>query len=305
MANSAAALQEESRGRRAFTTERDPRSQRIEHIVVILMIAVPTIGTVLGVAMLASGVLTLYDHLLFVGMYLLSGFGITIGYHRHFTHRSFQTSAPMQAALAIAGAMAVQGPVLRWVGDHRRHHVFSDLPGDPHSPSRTDKSRLGGLWYAHIGWLFDTEKTAVRHYAADLVQNPQLAWIDRHYPLWVALSLLVPAGIGYAVSGTVTGALAGFLWAGLTRIFVVQHLTWSINSIGHTFGSARHSTGDLSRNHRLLGLLSLGEGWHNNHHSQPSSAIHGFHRGEIDMSAIVIRMLERVGAVWDVRTPRI
>jgi stearoyl-CoA desaturase (delta-9 desaturase) len=291
-------------GQHPFTTTRSVRSQRIERTVVILMIALPTIGAAAGLGMLFTGTLTLHDHLLFSAMYLFSGLGITIGYHRYFTHRSFETSRAMRAFLAIAGATAVQGPVLRWVGDHRRHHAFSDLPGDPHSPVGTKSGASPrGLWHAHIGWLFDTEKTSVRRYAADLTRDPMLAWIDRQYALWVAISLLVPTVIGYAMSGTGSGALAGFVWGGLTRIFCVQHVTWAVNSICHTFGGQRHTTGDSSRNHPLLAILALGEGWHNNHHAQPSAAVQSLRRGEFDASGLVIRLLDRLGLIWSVRYP--
>lgn len=305
MTTSSTTLEDRPRGQRPFTTVRSARSQQIERTVVILMIVVPAIGTVSGLAMLFSGSLTIYDHLLFVAMYLLSGLGITIGYHRYFTHRSFETSRAMRAFLAIAGATAIQGPVLRWVGDHRRHHAFSDLPGDPHSPVDANaRPTLGGLWHAHVGWLFDSEKTSVRRYASDLVQDPLLVWIDRQYALWVAVSLLLPTAIGYAISGTSTGALAGFVWAGLTRIFCVQHVTWSVNSICHAFGEQRHSTGDSSRNQRMLAFLALGEGWHNNHHAQPSAAIHGSRPGEFDISGVAIQLLEKLGLIWSVRHPK-
>ncbi|MGH0032374.1 MAG: acyl-CoA desaturase [Myxococcota bacterium] len=267
------------------------------------MIALPAIGVAVGLGMLVTGHLTVFDHLLLVAMYLLSGFGITIGYHRYFTHRAFETSAPLRAALAIAGALAVQGPVIRWVGDHRRHHAFSDLPGDPHSPSASRESALGGLWHAHVGWLFDVEKTAIRRYASDLVRDPTLRWIDRQYPLWVAISLGLPAAIAFLVSGTATGALAGLVWAGLARIFLIQHVTWAVNSLCHSFGTARHETGDTSRNNPIMAFFALGEGWHNNHHAQPSAAIHGFRPSEIDLSGLVIRALEAVGLVWAVRRP--
>lgn len=277
------------------------RARRIERAVLLAITVIPAMGAVLGVRLLVSGRLGLADHAIFVAAYLVTGFGITIGYHRLLAHRAFRTSRTLWALLAIAGAMAVQGPAMRWVADHRRHHGWTDRDGDPHSPYRRSQRRsLLGLWQAHVGWFFDEEKTAVRRFAADLRRDPVIATIDRLYPLWLVATLAIPVALGAAAGGA-DGAYAGLVWGGLTRVFVVQHLTWSINSVAHAFGSRRFATGDASRNVWLLGLLTLGEGWHNNHHAFPRAAIQGLRRHEVDLSGALLRVLERLGLVWDLR----
>lgn len=286
---------------RAATRRRDARARRIERVVLLAITVVPLAGAVLGLGLLVAGRLGLADHAIFAGTYLLTGFGITIGYHRLLAHRAFQTSGVLRAVLAIAGAMAVQGPVMRWVADHRRHHAFTDRAGDPHSPYRTSATRSArGLWQAHVGWFFDDEKTAVRRFAADLIDDPIVATVDRLYPLWLLLSLALPAALGCAAGGR-AGAYHGLVWGGLARAFAVQHVTWSVNSLGHAFGGRRFATRDASRNLALLGWLALGEGWHNNHHAFPRAAIQGLAWYEVDPSGAVLRALERLGLVWDLR----
>jgi stearoyl-CoA desaturase (delta-9 desaturase) len=281
------------------------RARRFERRVILAITIIPLLGMIASVVLFARGTLGAHDHLAFVGMYLVTTTGIGVGYHRLFTHRSFAAPIPVRLALGIAGAMAVEGPVIRWVADHRRHHAFSDRPGDPHSPRQhRDQHRRGvlrALWYAHVGWFFDDEKTTVRKYAPDLHRDPVAQWLDRHYLSWVAASLAIPTLIGLACTGTAQGALAGFLWPGLARIFVLQHMTWSINSICHTFGNRPFDTRDDSRNVWLLALPSLGESWHNNHHAFPSSAFHGARRWQIDISGWTIRALELVGLARDVK----
>lgn len=283
----------------------DARARGIERVVILAITGIPLLGASAGLWLLASGTLGVLDHAIFVGMYLLTGFGITIGYHRLFAHRAFRTGSTLRAVLAAAGAMAIQGPVMRWVADHRRHHGWADRPGDPHSPYRSSRSEhrsAAGLWHAHVGWFFDGEKTAVRTFAADLVRDPVLATVDRLYPLWMLLSLLIPTALGFAADGT-AGASRGLVWAGLTRVFVVQHVTWSVNSIGHAFGVRRFETRDASRNNWLLAWLALGEGWHNNHHAFPRSAIQGLRWNEVDPSGMLLGVLERLGLVWDLHRP--
>ena len=289
------------------TKRYDARARRIERIVLLAITVVPLLGAVAGLWLLASGELGFVDHAIFAVTYLLTGFGITIGYHRLLAHRAFRTSTVLRSVLAVAGAMAIQGPAMRWVADHRRHHGWSDRRGDPHSPYRGSpgegRSAIG-LWHAHLGWFFDDEKTAVRTFAADLLHDPVVATVDRLYPAWIALSLALPAALGFAADGT-SGACCGFVWGGLTRVFAVQHVTWSINSIGHSFGVRRFETPDSSRNNWLLGWLALGEGWHNNHHAFPRSAIQGLRRNEVDPSGWLLRTLERLGLVWDLRRPAV
>ncbi len=277
--------------------------------VVLLVVVVPFVGGAAAVWHLWGRGLTAFDAALFLALYLVTGFGITVGYHRLFTHQGFTTTPAVEAAFAVAGSMAVQGPIIRWVADHRRHHQHSDRPGDPHSPHRghADHDELSwrglalGLWYAHVGWFFDAGKASARRYAPDLLANRVVRTVDRHYPLWVGLSLVLPAAITALVRGA-DAALTGFLVGGLARVFFVQHVTWSVNSVCHTFGRQPFATKDESRNNAVMAILALGEGWHNNHHAFPASSRHGLLRRQFDASWFLIRGLERLGLAHDVRT---
>ncbi|GAC1317184.1 MAG: acyl-CoA desaturase [Thermoleophilaceae bacterium] len=249
--------------------------------------------------------LHLSDVLIFFVMLLLTGFGITVGYHRLFTHRSFETSRFMRVLFAILGSAALEGPVIEWVAYHRRHHAYSDQEGDPHSPhvghGKGWRGALRGLFYAHVGWVvFSSEPAEEQRYAKDLLADPALRFIDKTFLLWPLLGLALPFGLGVALTGTVTGGLTGLLWGGAVRIFVLHHVTFSINSICHFFGKRRFRTDDESRNVAWLSLFTLGEAWHHNHHAFPTSAFHGLRPTEIDPSAYVIRALERLGLVWNV-----
>jgi stearoyl-CoA desaturase (delta-9 desaturase) len=239
-------------------------------------------------------------------MYLVSGHGITIGYHRLFTHRSFRAAAPVRIALAIAGSMAVQGRVTRWVADHRKHHRFSDRPGDPHSPWRYGKSVAGlarGMLYAHVGWIIDSVHADERQYAPDLLADTGIVRTCRLYPAWVAASVLLPPLAGGLLTMSWTGAAAAFFWATIVRIGLFHHVTWSINSVCHVAGRKPFLSRDQAGNVWWLSLLSNGESWHNMHHADPTCARHGALPGQIDSSARVIRVLERFGWAWDVRWP--
>jgi stearoyl-CoA desaturase (delta-9 desaturase) len=279
---------------------------------VLAVVVLPLVGVVAAVWHLWGRALTPADLAIFVGLYLATGFGITVGYHRLFTHQSFVAHPALRAALAVAGSMAVQGPVLRWVADHRRHHQFSDRPGDPHSPhlarddgdDQTLTGLLLGLWYAHVGWFFDAEKASARRYAPDLLRDPVVRRVDGWYPAWVALTLALPAALSAWARGDADAAMTGMLFGGLTRVFVVQHVTWSVNSVCHTFGRRPFATRDESRNNAAMALLSLGEGWHNNHHAFPTSSRHGLLWWQFDASWLVIVALERLGLVRDVRVAR-
>jgi stearoyl-CoA desaturase (delta-9 desaturase) len=242
------------------------------------------------------------DLAILAAMYLVTALGVTVGFHRLLTHRSFQTHKPVEYALAIAGSMAVQGPVIDWVADHRKHHAHTDADGDPHSPHVGHGSGLAGLWHAHVGWLFDSNGQADRRkYAPDLMDDRGMRWINRHFLLFVGLSLLLPFAAGWAVTGSlVGGGLTALLWGGLVRIFFVHHITWSINSICHFHGARRFATDDHSTNVWWLSLASLGESWHHNHHAFPRSAFHGLRRWELDPSAVVIRAMKRLGLAWNV-----
>ncbi|HEU4658037.1 MAG TPA: fatty acid desaturase, partial [Capillimicrobium sp.] len=233
------------------------------------------------------------DVAIFVAMYVLTGLGVTVGFHRLFTHRSFKTTPAVRATLAILGSAAIEGPITSWVADHRKHHVFSDQPGDPHSPHVDHghglKGALRGLFHAHMGWLFiHTHRGNKRRYAPDLLRDPLIAFIDRTFLLWAALSLVLPMALGGVLGGSWEAALTGLLWGGFVRMLVVHHVTYSINSLCHFFGRRDYVTEDESRNLAWLAPLSFGEAWHNNHHAFPRSARHGMKWWEVDISAIFI-----------------
>ncbi len=245
------------------------------------------------------------DIVVFGVFYTLTALGITIGFHRHFTHRAFKARRGVRAVLAALGSAAIEGPVISWVADHRKHHAFSDQHGDPHSPHVDHgvgwRGALRGLAHAHVGWLFiHTQRGAKLRYARDLVEDPLIRTIDRTFVLWVALGLAAPFALGVSIGGSITTGLTGLLWGGLVRVFFLHHVTYSINSLCHFFGRRRFSTGDESRNLAWLALPSMGEAWHNNHHAFPTSAAHGLKPWEIDPSALVIRGLEATGLAWDV-----
>jgi stearoyl-CoA desaturase (Delta-9 desaturase) len=245
------------------------------------------------------------DLLVFAVMYVTTGLGVTVGYHRYFTHRSFRTIPAVRALLAVVGSAALEGPVTAWVADHRKHHAFSDRPGDPHSPHLDHggglRGTLRGLFHAHVGWLFlHTDRGSKRRYAPDLLNDPIVRAVDRTYVLWAAAGLAAPFGLGWLIGGSAATALTGLLWGGGVRLLVVHHVTFSINSLCHVFGARPFRTRDESRNLAWLALPSFGEAWHNNHHAFPTSAAHGLTRRQLDPSAAVISALERVGLAWDV-----
>jgi stearoyl-CoA desaturase (Delta-9 desaturase) len=244
------------------------------------------------------------DLAIFAVMYLVTAGGVTVGYHRLFTHRAFDAPRAVRYTLAVLGSMAVQGPVLDWVADHRKHHAFTDEDGDPHSPHGHGGGlggALRGLLYAHMGWLLETQGTATkRRYARDLLEDPGIRAISRAFPLLVLLGLAIPAALGFALTGELSGALTGLLWGGLVRIFLVHHVTWSINSVCHFFGTRRYETDDMSTNVFWLALPSLGESWHHNHHAFPRSARHGLRWWEVDLSALAIGGLEKLGLARNV-----
>jgi stearoyl-CoA desaturase (delta-9 desaturase) len=240
-------------------------------------------------------------------VYALTGAGITVGYHRLFTHRSFKTSRPLRALFAVRGSMAVEGSVIEWVATHRKHHSFSDRAGDPHSPHADQapgwRGALRGLLHAHVGWMFRGREMAnPRRYAKDLIADRDLRFISRTFPLWVAVGLALPFGLGVALSGSIVGGLTGLLWGGLVRVFLLHHATFSINSLCHFFGRRPFGTGDESRNLAWLAPITFGEAWHNNHHAFPTSARHGLGRHQIDPGAALIAALERLHLAWDVVT---
>jgi stearoyl-CoA desaturase (Delta-9 desaturase) len=243
---------------------------------------------------------------LLLGMYILTGLGITVGYHRLFTHRAFETNHVVRAIFGILGSMAVQGPVLKWVADHRRHHQHSDKDGDPHSPNGHGDGILGmlrGLWHAHVGWVFRPEGPHLMRYVNDLSQSRLIRTISVLFPVWVLAGLAIPTVLGGLITMSWSGALMGFVWGGLVRIFLVHHITWSVNSVCHIWGTRPFRTGDHSRNNLLFGILALGEGWHNNHHAFPTSARHGLRWWQFDASYWVIRLLVAMKLAWQVKLP--
>src|SRR5436190_8899902 len=244
------------------------------------------------------------DLLAFWITYLAFGFGVTVGFHRYLTHRSFETSRTMRALLAILGSAAIEGPVIEWVANHRKHHAFSDDEGDPHSPhvgfGGGAMGALRGLVHAHVGWLFRPGVAGYERYAPDLMRDRTIRWIDTTFVVWALLGLAFPFGLGVAITGTVTGGLWALLWGGAVRTLFLHHVTFSINSLCHFFGHRDFKTGDESRNLAWLAPLTFGEAWHNNHHAFPTSAMHGLRLRQIDPSGIVIRAMERAGLIWDV-----
>lgn len=245
------------------------------------------------------------------GMSLATSLGITVGYHRLFTHKSFRTNAVVRFALAACGSMAVQGPVIEWAGVHRRHHQHSDDEQDPHSPhAHAGGSWGGGVWgtlkgmfHAHMGWLFAGRPKGLARYTKDLYADPVLRAVNKQFPALVLAGLVIPAVLGGLLTWSLMGVLLGFIWGGLVRIFFVHHITWSVNSVCHLWGAQPFRSHDHSRNNPIVGVLALGEGWHNNHHAFPTSARHGLRWWEFDASYLFIRGMALIGLASDVKVP--
>jgi stearoyl-CoA desaturase (Delta-9 desaturase) len=281
-----------------------PRWQRIGNLMGVFL---PIVGLVAAIALLWDSLVGPVELALTAVLYVLTGLGVTVGFHRLLTHRSFETTRACRTVFAVLGSMSVQGPVMHWVADHRKHHVYTDEEGDPHSPHlhprRGPLGALAGLWHAHMGWLWAYRgRGDPQRYARDLLVQPEMRFVDRTFVLWVALGLVIPFLIGWAVAGTLAGALTALLWGGLVRIFLLHHVTFAINSLCHYHGRRRFATDDESRNVFWLAPMSFGEAWHNNHHAFPTSAFHGLRRWELDPGAWVIRGLTRLGLAWNVRT---
>ena len=264
----------------------------------------PMLAVLVAIVLLWNTLVDWSDLAVLAVMYVACGLGVTVGFHRMLTHRSFATYKPVQYLYAILGSMAVQGPVISWVADHRKHHAHTDVEGDPHSPHGHGggfKGAVKGLWYAHMGWLFDRQGQAgYTKYARDLVEDAGFRRINRTFGLWVVLGLAIPAALGYAIDGTAVAALTGALWGGAVRIFLLHHVTWSINSVCHFFGTRRFEVDDHSTNVFWLAPLSFGESWHHNHHAFPRSAVHGLRWWEVDPTAWVIRAMRAAKLAWNV-----
>jgi stearoyl-CoA desaturase (delta-9 desaturase) len=287
------------------TLGKDHQSRK-EQVALGLFIAVPFLAVLAAVPVAWGGWLGWSDVGITIFMYWLTGHGVAVGFHRLFTHKSFKPNRVVKNLLAVFGAMAVQGPVVRWVADHRKHHKFSDRDGDPHSPWKYGndiRALTKGFLHAHMMWLFDTEQTSQRKYAPDLMKDRDIVRISRQFPLWVAVSLLTPAVLGALLTWSWQGALTAFFWGSLVRVSLLHHVTWSINSICHTIGDRPFVSRDKSANVWWLAIPSMGESWHNLHHADPTCARHGVMRGQLDTSARVIWLLEKAGWVHDVRWP--
>jgi stearoyl-CoA desaturase (delta-9 desaturase) len=295
------------------TTLRVPRSDfeeapasMFQRVIVAIFTGVPMLALVAAIPFAWGWGLGWHDVVIAAVFYWITGLGITVGYHRYFTHGSFKAKTPLRVALAVAGTMAMQGPVLTWVSDHRRHHKYSDKEGDPHSPWRygTDTKALAkGLVFAHLLWLFDPNQTSEEKYSPDLLADKNIRRVSKLFAPIVGVSLLAPALIGGLWGMSWHGAITAFFWAGLVRITFLHHVTWSINSICHTFGDEEFQSRDKSRNVSWLAIASFGESWHNLHHADPTCARHGVLKGQIDQSARVIWVFEKLGWAYDVRWP--
>ena len=280
-------------------------NETLDRFLTGLITALPIIGLFVVAWQVWADLLFWSDLLVFAIMYAATGLGITVGFHRLLTHRAFKTTKGVRATLAIMGSAAIEGPVISWVADHRKHHAFSDVPGDPHSPHVDHghglKGALRGLLHAHVGWLFiHTERGSHERYAPDLLADPTIRWVNKWFFAWAIGGLVAAFVLGWLIGGSLHTALTGLLWGGAVRMLVLHHVTYSINSLCHFFGRRQFDTKDESRNLLWLAIPSFGESWHNNHHAFPTSAEHGMRSWQIDTSAMVIRALEKLGLAWDV-----
>lgn len=278
-----------------------------EQVALTLFITLPAIAVLSIVPMVWGRFVGPVDVILFFVFYVITGHGITVGFHRYFTHGSFKANRGLKIGLAIAGGMAIQGPTTRWVADHRRHHAFSDHEGDPHSPwayGRGAKNMVKGFWHSHIGWMYDVEQTNQARFAPDLIADPDIQRVDASFQWLVAASLILPGVIGGLITWSIVGGLEAFFWAGLVRVFLLHHTTWAINSICHMVGRKPFSARDESRNVWPLAIVSMGESWHNLHHAEPTAARHGVDRGQLDSTARFIWLFEKLGWATDVRWPK-
>ena len=280
----------------------------IRSAVTAAIVLVPFAGLAVAAWLAWGHGLGLSDALLALAFYVLTGLGVSVGFHRLLTHRSFTAARPLRIALAVAGSMSFEGDAIGWVAIHRRHHAFTDRPGDPHSPYRYGTSLAGqlrGLAHAHAGWLLRDDPSPPARYAPDMLADPAMRMISRSFPFWCAVSLALPFAAGWVIGGTWHAALAALLWAGLVRVALLQHITWSVNSLCHVFGTRPFTTRrhDRATNLWPLALVSFGESWHNMHHSDPACARHGAERGQVDISAGLIRIFEHLGWATGVHWP--
>ncbi|HEY2574928.1 MAG TPA: acyl-CoA desaturase [Streptosporangiaceae bacterium] len=283
--------------------DRAPPGHRV---LIATFVALPLVALLTAVPFAWGWGLGWHDIVLALAFYLISGLGISMGFHRYFTHLSFKAKRPMRIALAVAGSLAFEGPLLNWVADHRRHHKYSDREGDPHSPWRFGddwKALAKGFGFAHMGWLFQGNRTSQPKYCPDLLADPAIRRISRSFMIFATASLALPALAGGLWSMSLHGAITALFWAGLVRVALLQHVTWSINSVCHTFGREEFASRDKAKNVAWLAIASFGESWHNLHHADPTCARHGVLKGQIDISARLIWLCEKLGWVHDVRWP--
>jgi stearoyl-CoA desaturase (Delta-9 desaturase) len=283
-----------------------PVLENLDRLITGLITVVPFALVLIAGWQLWNSELQLRDLVIFIVMYVPVGLGVTVGFHRLLTHRAFKTSPWLRGLMGILGTMSIEGPVISWVADHRKHHTYTDRLGDPHSPHVDHgggwRGALRGLAHAHVGWLFNhTQRGSRERFASDLLADPVINFVDKTFVLWSLVGLALPFGLGVLIGGSVDAGLEAMLWGGAVRIFLLHHVTYSINSLCHFFGRRRFDTDDQSHNLSWLAPLSLGEAWHNNHHAFPTSAFHGLGGREFDVSGIVIGGLERAGLVWDVQ----
>ncbi len=284
----------------------DGRRPLAAQFAVFSFVLIPLIAMLLAVPFAWGRGLSWTDLAIAAVFYVISGMGITVGFHRHFTHGAFKANRPLRIALAAAGQMAVQGPVIIWVADHRRHHAFSDREGDPHSPwlyGSSIPALAKGFWHAHMGWLFDRDNTNQQRFAPDLLADKDIYRVNKLFWVWTIISIFAPGMIGGLITWSWAGALSAFFWAGLVRVALLHHVTWSVNSICHLIGERPFAARDRSANFWPLALLSFGESWHNLHHADPTCARHGVLRGQIDISARTIYFFEKFGWATKVRWP--
>jgi stearoyl-CoA desaturase (delta-9 desaturase) len=279
---------------------------RVHKTVNLIGVGIPFAGLIAAIALLWNRAIGPLELGLMLGFYVITCLGVTLGYHRMFTHRAFESSRAFRAIIAVLGSMAVEGSVITWVADHRKHHAFTDQDGDPHSPHLAGAGLFGaikGLFHAHVGWLFETVGQADRQrFAPDLVKDRVLQTVDKLFFVWVTLTFAIPFALGWIFGGSLGDGLWALLWAGVVRVFLLHHVTWSINSVCHFFGRKRFAIEDESRNVFWLAPLSMGEAWHHNHHAFPTSAFHGLRFWErlADPTGLVIAGLEKLGLIWNV-----
>lgn len=291
-----------------------PKTQFLDHskptllaqLTIISAMVIPFIGLIAAIVLMWGWGVGWVEFGLLAGMYVATAFGITVGFHRLFTHNSFETNGFVRFTLAVLGSMAVEGPLIRWVAVHRQHHQHSDQPDDPHSPHHSGTGVWGvikGFFHAHMSWTLKANNANLDRYVKDLMQSRSMRVVSGLFPIWVAIGLLIPAILGGLLTMSWMGALLGFLWGGLVRVFFVHHVTWSVNSFCHIWGSRPYPEKDLSTNNFVFGVLAMGEGWHNNHHAFPTSARHGLRWWQIDTSYMLIKMLSWFGMAWNIKVP--